>query len=445
MRTSVGAHHVGLRTTRAATLIRFIMMNAPTPLNAVAVDYPIAQRMRTTTSSAIRDLLQLASRPGMISFAGGLPAPELFDVEGMRAASEDVLREEARQALQYGATDGQPALRRELARLTAARGAKVEADSILVTTGSQQGIDLIARVMLDAGDTVVVERPSYLAALQTFGLAQARFASVAVDEEGLDVDALATLLERERPKFIYVVANFANPSGATLSRARRLRLLQLAVRERVFVLEDDPYGELRVRGETLPPLIALAEEVPGAKAWCGYLSTLSKIVAPGFRIGWMVLPEALQHYAIIAKQGLDLHTSTFAQMIAARYLASGRLQARMPALRAAYCERNEAMAAALDRYLDGAIRYSRPDGGMFLWAHLTEHLDTQQLLLHAIEEQVIFVPGASFFAQAPQHDTLRLSFATTDPARITEGVQRLARALDRARVRPTKTITDLSL
>jgi 2-aminoadipate transaminase len=421
-------------------------MNASAPVNhSSPVDYPVAQRMRTTTSSAIRDLLQLATRPGMISFAGGLPAAELFDVEGMRAATEAVMREEPRQALQYGVTDGQMVLRSELARLTGSRGAHVEPEQVVVTTGSQQGIDLVARVMLDAGDTVVVERPSYLAAIQAFGLAQARFATVPVDNHGIDVNALANLLEHERPKFIYVIANFANPSGATLTRERRIKLLELAVRHRVFVLEDDPYGELRVRGKAVPPLIALAEHVPGARAWCGYLSTLSKIVAPGFRLGWLVLPESLHHYVTIAKQGLDLHTSTFAQLIAARYLASNRLEERWPVIRSTYRERNEAMTAALDHYLAGALSYNAPDGGMFLWARMTEGTDTQGLLVRAIEENVIFVPGAPFFAQAPEHDTLRISFATCNPERIVEGVQRLARALDATRAEKARGVIDLPL
>jgi 2-aminoadipate transaminase len=420
-------------------------MNAVPSNTNSNIDYPVAQRMRTTTSSAIRDLLQMATRPGMISFAGGLPAAELFDVEGMQAAAEWVMQQEPRSAMQYGVTDGQMSLRRELARLTASRGAHVEAEQIVVTTGSQQGIDLVARVMLDAGDTVFVERPSYLAAIQAFGLAQARFTTVPVDACGMDVNALAAQLEHERPKFIYVIANFANPSGATLSKERRIKLLELAVKHQVFVLEDDPYGELRVRGKSLPPLIALAEHVPGARAWCGYLSTLSKIVSPGFRIGWLVLPEALHHYVTIAKQGLDLHTSTFTQAIAARYLASDRLEERWPEIRSCYRERNEAMAEALDHHLAGALEYNRPEGGMFLWARVKEDIDTQELLLRAIEENVIFVPGAPFFAQAPEHDTLRLSFATCSPERIVEGVQRLARAFAATRAEKARNVVDLPL
>jgi 2-aminoadipate transaminase len=283
---------------------------------------------------------------------------------------------------------------------------------------------------------VIVERPSYLAALQTFSLAEARFETIDGDEQGARIDQLEAALARAkaagRPaKLVYLVANFANPSGATLSRERRIQLARTAAAHRVFVVEDDPYGELRSFGEAVPPLVALAADVPGAPAWCGYLSTLSKILAPGLRIGWLVLPPRLHEQVVICKQGMDLHTSTLTQEIAARYLASGRLGARIPTIRSAYRERNEALAAALERHLQGRIRYNRPDGGMFLWARLTDELDTMQVLQAAIDEGMIFVPGAPFYAAAPDHATLRLSFATPTPAALDEGAQRLARAIER--------------
>lgn len=395
--------------------------------------YPVANRMRAVQSSAIRDLLKYAQQPGMISLAGGLPSPATFDVTGIRQATERVFNNNAVTALQYGTTEGLPALREQLAALMAQRGVTVDAERILVTTGSQQGIDLMARVFVDVGDTVVVERPAYLAALQTFALAEARFATIDSDADGARVDDLEDIITQVQPKLIYIVANFANPSGNTLVFERRKRLLELAVKYKVFVLEDDPYGELRSRGDPVPPLVAIAEQVPGAKEWCGYLSTLSKILSPGFRIGWMVLPPALHNYAAIVKQGLDLHTSTFTQSVAATYLASGRLRERMPSICAAYRERNEALATALDKHLKGAIRYNRPDGGMFLWAEMTEPIDTQAVLQHAIGEGMIFVPGETFYAAAPERNTLRLSFATPSPDQLDEAVQRLARAIDKVR------------
>ncbi len=399
-----------------------------------APNYQIATRMKNVSSSAIRDLLKNASEPGMISLAGGLPAPDLFDLDGLAQASAEVMRELPVNALQYGLTAGQPDLRRALAVLMATRAATVNAEEIIVTSGSQQGIDLIARVMVDAGDTVLVERPSYLAAIQTFALNEAKFVGVDVDAEGMKVDELEALLIAHKPKFIYTVATFANPSGATMSLARRRTLLQLAVKHQVFVIEDDPYGELRSRGSPLPPLIALAKDIPGAEAWCGYLSTLSKILAPGFRIGWMILPPALRHYAEIAKQGMDLHTSTFTQAVATRYLNSGRLHDRLPAIRASYKERNEALADALKRHLAGALTYVQPDGGMFLWAKWTDKtINSTALLKVALPEKMIFVPGEHFYADAPEQHSLRLSFSTPTAVQIDEGIKRLAAAVERMR------------
>jgi 2-aminoadipate transaminase len=398
--------------------------------------YPFSSRLRGVQSSVIRDLLKFAQRPGIISLAGGLPSPLTFDVEGLRRASEEVLAQEPVRALQYGLTEGQPALKRELARLTASRGTAVADDDIIVTTGSQQGIDLMARLFIDPGNVVVVERPAYLAALQTFALAQASLRSIDSDAHGAraeDLDAVLDAAERagQTVKLVYVVANFANPSGATLSRERRLRLLRAAVARKIFVLEDDPYGELRSFGANVPSLLGLAAEVPGATRWCGYLSSLSKILAPGLRLGWLALPPAVREQAAICKQGMDLHSSTFTQEVAARYLASGRLEARLPSIRAAYRERNEALAAALERHLGGRIAYNRPEGGMFLWARLTEAVDASEVLRHAIEEGMIFVPGSAFYADAPDRSTLRLSFATAAPAELDVAVQRLTRALDR--------------
>ena len=398
--------------------------------------YRFSSRLRGVQSSAIRDLLKFAQRPGIISLAGGLPSPQTFDFEGLRRAADEVLAGEPVRALQYGLTEGQPALKRELARLTASRGAAPAEEDIVVTTGSQQGIDLMARLFVDPGDVVVVERPAYLAALQTFALAQASFRSIDSDAHGARAEDLDAVLDAaaqagETVKLIYVVANFANPSGATLNRERRLSLLRTAAARRIFLLEDDPYGELRSFGASVPPLIALASEVPGAAHWCGYLSSLSKIVAPGLRLGWIVLPPAVREQAAICKQGMDLHSSTLAQEIAARYLASGQLEARLPSIRAAYRERNEALAAALDRHLGGRIEYNRPEGGMFVWARLNEAVDASDVLRCALDEGMIFVPGSAFYADAPDRSTLRLSFATAAPAELDVAVQRLARALDR--------------
>lgn len=416
----------------------------------------LARRVATMRSSAVRDLLHDARRPGMLSLAGGLPAPDLFDVEGLRAAVDAALAQAPREALQYGTTEGDTALRALLAAGLRARGAAVADDAPLVTTGSQQALDLVARALLEPGDGVVVERPGYLAALQVFALTEARCVGVAGDAHGLrvaDLPELAAEAGRQDPagwqdgasasraggrlKLAYVVTNFANPTGATLSLARRIALLEWAVRNRVFVLEDDPYGGLRVEGEHLPPLLALAERVPGAADWCGYVSSLSKVLAPGLRIGYAVLPEWLRGPVIRTKQALDLHTSTLAQAIAARYLAGGRLEARMPAMREAYRERRDALCEALAAAFGDTLQLSRPDGGMFVWARFADGTDTTCLLPVARDAGMIFVPGEAFHDAAPDRATLRLSFATATPTQLAEAVSRLASAHRALRARAT--------
>ena len=410
----------------------------------------LARRVATMRSSAVRDLLHDARRPGMLSLAGGLPAPDLFDVEGLRAAADAALAQAPREALQYGTTEGDTALRALLAAGLRARGAAVADDAPLVTTGSQQALDLVARALLEPGDGVVVERPGYLAALQVFALTEARCVGVAGDAHGLRVDDLPELAVEAgrqdrasasraggRLKLAYVVTNFANPTGATLSLERRIALLEWAVRNRVFLLEDDPYGGLRVEGEHLPPLLALAERVPGAADWCGYVSSLSKILAPGLRIGYAVLPEWLRGPVVRTKQALDLHTSTLAQAIAARYLAGGRLEARMPAMREAYRERRDALCEALAAAFGDTLQLSRPDGGMFVWARFADGTDTTRLLPVARDAGMIFVPGEAFYDAAPDRATLRLSFATATPAQLAEAVSRLASAHRALRERAT--------
>ncbi|MFT4103672.1 MAG: PLP-dependent aminotransferase family protein [Burkholderiaceae bacterium] len=396
------------------------------PAAALAA-FPLSARAQSLRSSAVRDLLRDAQRPGMLSLAGGLPAPELFDVDGLRDATDAVMRDAPATALQYGVTDGQPGLRAELATLLAARGVVTDAGSIVVTTGSQQGLDVIARAVVDPGDRVAVESPAYLAALQVFTLSQARFVAVPVDADGARVD---TLIDGDAPppKLVYLVTNFGNPSGATLSRERRLRLLQWAVAHRVLLLEDDPYGELRVSGQAQPSLFELAGDIPGARELVVYLSSLSKVMAPGLRIGFAVLPPWLREAVVKVKQSLDLHTSTFVQEVAARYLASGRLAERMPRMREVYRERRDALVDALGRRLDGCLRFNRPDGGMFVWARFVDGTDSAALLPAARELDMIYVPGEAFYDEAPDRSALRLSFATATAEQLDAAVARLARA-----------------
>nr|WP_183984820.1 PLP-dependent aminotransferase family protein [Deinobacterium chartae] len=387
--------------------------------------------MQGVQTSPVRELLKLAQRPDIISFAGGLPDPELIDTEGLAEATAYATGEQARHAWQYGTTEGFMPLREQIVRLMATRGASVTPAELLVTTGSQQGIDLIGRVMLDPGDVVVVERPTYLAALQVFGLYQARVEGIEGDAEGMRTDLLEAFLERERPKMIYLITNFSNPTGATLSLERRRHLLELAARHGVMVIEDDPYGELVFDAQaSLPPLWALADEVPGAKPWTVYLSSLSKIVAPGLRVAWMALPEWLYGKVTIAKQATDLHTSTLSQATAAHYLASDRLHARLPHMRATYREKAGVLMSALRSRLGGAITFEEPRGGMFVWARFAGGVDASVLAPRAIASGVMFLPGHSFFAGEPDHARVRLSYSLPDRAGIEEGVRRLASVMD---------------
>lgn len=383
--------------------------------------------------SAIRELLRDASVPGMISLAGGMPQAQLFDVAGIRRAALETLEQVPRQALQYGPTEGQESLRRALAEHLSQRTIRVSPESIQVTTGSQQALDLIARTFLDEGDRVALEVPTYLAAVQAFDLRGARYLQIPAAADGAEVDALEAALAADRgnpaPKLVYVVSNFANPTGASLSVERRLVLLRWAVARGVFVLEDDPYGDLRFRGHAPPPLWVLAQRIPAAAAWCGYVSSLSKNVAPGLRIGWMVLPPPVANIVTRIKQALDLHTSSLAQEVAARYLLTGDLERRLDMMRRTYAGQCEALCAALHERLGEEITFSVPDGGMFLWCRFRERIDTAMLLAHAREHGVIFVPGAAFYPCSGDQAAFRLSFSTCSADELREGVRRLELAL----------------
>ncbi|RKS73794.1 2-aminoadipate transaminase [Motilibacter peucedani] len=386
----------------------------------------LARRLAGVASSPVRDLLALVARPGVISFAGGLPAPELFDTEGMRAAYDSVLSGPgARRALQYAPTDGDPDLRALVAARMTARGLPTTADQLLVTTGSQQALTLLAAALLDPGDTVAVEEPTYLAALQCFSLAGARVVPVASDADGLLPDALAEVVRRERPRLLYVVPTFANPTGRTLPAARRAAVAGIAAREGLWVVEDDPYGELRYRGEPVPALASHA----GAEDVVLHMGSFSKIGAPGMRLGWLRAPARVRPALVVGKQAADLHTSTVDQAAAAAYLASHDLDAHVARLCAAYRERRDALVGALPATLPEGATWSDPDGGMFAWVRLPGEVDTAALLPRALERDVAFVPGAPFFCGTPDRATLRLSFTTHTTGEIEEGMERLGAAL----------------
>ncbi|MEY9872715.1 2-aminoadipate transaminase [Streptacidiphilus sp. MAP12-33] len=386
----------------------------------------LAARAADVGASPVREILALTARPEVISFAGGLPAPELFDAAGLRAAYDAVLREAPQQVLQYSTTEGDPALRATVAARLAARGLPTGADDLLVTGGSQQGLSLLATALLEPGDTVLVEDPTYLAALQVFGLAGARVVPVPSDADGVLPDALDALVAAERPKLLYLIPTFQNPTGRTLPAERRTAVAEIAARRGLWVVEDDPYGELRYSGEAQPWISAF----PGAEDRTVLLGSFSKIMAPGLRLGWLRAPSALRRACVIAKQAADLHTSTVDQAAAARYFADADLDAHLATVRAAYRARRDALLAGLPGALPAGSTWNRPDGGMFLWVRLPEGHDATALLRSAVTHDVAYVPGAPFFATRPDRATLRMSFTTHTPDEITEGLRRLARAFE---------------
>ena len=393
-----------------------------------------SQRLDKVETSAIRELFKLLGKPGIISFAGGFPDSAMFDVQGIRDASERALRDEPGAALQYGATEGYNPLREQLAAFMQSKGvAGLRADELIVTTGSQQALDLVGKTLLDPQDTVLVESPTFLATIQCFRLYGPTVLGVPIDEDGVDVDALEQMIQQHRPKLVYLVPTFGNPSGAMTSLQRRIRVLELAVKYQTVVVEDDPYGDLYFADAPPPSLLALSAQVPGSRDWLVYCGSLSKVLSPGLRIGWMVAPAALLARATMCKQFSDAHTSTFAQATAAQYLQAGRMPATLQNVRQVYAGRSRAMCEALRVHLGEGLSFHEPMGGLFVWAQLTGKTghtkDGNLLAKRAIEKGVAFVPGAPFFADKPDNSTIRLSFATADESKIAEGIERLGAAL----------------
>ena len=390
-----------------------------------------AQRLDWIETSAIRELFKLLGKPGIISFAGGFPDARLFDVEGIRVAGEAALQSDPGGALQYGATEGYNPLREQISQWMAARGAdQVAPEQLIVTTGSQQALDLIGKTMISPGDTVIVEAPTFLATIQCFKLYGANIITLPVDKDGANPEILASLIAQHKPKFVYLIPTFGNPSGATLSLARRRRMLELAVQTQTLLVEDDPYGDLYFDAPPPPSLMALSAQVAGSRDWLVHCGSLSKILSPGLRVGWLIAPAALLGKAVMCKQFSDAATSTYAQATAAAYLASGGLNAALERIRPVYAERAKAMVNALRRELGSAVDFVEPGGGLFVWARLTASgADANLLAKRAIEQGVAFVPGAPFYATNPDPATFRLSFATADVATIEAGVAKLAKAL----------------
>jgi len=384
-----------------------------------------ASRMAHVQRSFIREILKVAEDPSIISFAGGLPNPRFFPVEEIAAAAKAALDCGGREALQYATTEGYLPLREWIAHRYEKRGLRVGPEQVLMLNGSQQGLDLIAKAFIDAGDTVLVERPAYLAAIQAFGLFLPAFRSLTLEEDGVRLEELAAALEDGRPKLLYAVPDFQNPSGISWSERRRRDVAQLLSRCGTVLVEDDPYGELRFRGEALAPIAAHMDEgrlAPQAVL----LGTFSKIVAPGLRMGWICATGEIMERLVVAKQAADLHSSGFTQRLLHRYLADGDIDAYIARIREAYGRQRDCMVAMVEKLFPPEVRCTKPLGGMFLWMTLPEGMCALAMLERAIQQRVAFVPGQAFFANGGGENTLRLNFSNSDEARIEEGMRRLA-------------------
>jgi 2-aminoadipate transaminase len=380
--------------------------------------WTISERAQKLTSSAIRDLLKVTERPEVISFAGGLPTPRSFPVEHMRAASDRVFSEDALTALQYGPTEGYTPLRAWIAEALSKQGTQIDPERVLITTGSQQGLDLLAKVLLDKDSSALVETPTYLGALQALKLCEPHFQPVPCDEEGPLLEGLVPQ-QLTAARMLYCIPNFQNPTGRRMTLPRRSALLELAKAADFPIIEDDPYGALSYAGDELPSIFSLDPEA------VVYLGSFSKVLAPGLRVGYLVAPKALYPKLVQAKQAADLHTPSLNQRIIFEAIKDGFLTTHIPRIRALYAEQCRVMVDALRRELPDWVHFNRPQGGMFIWLRLPQGNDATPLLAHALQANVAFVPGATFFAEHPQAHTLRLSFSTPTPERMYEGARRL--------------------
>ncbi len=396
-------------------------------------DHRYAQRMQRMKSSAIRELLKIAEKPEIISFAGGMPAPELFPKEEILEACRKVLLENSKISLQYGASEGFVPLREMISRHTARYGIDVGIDHIMITSGSQQALDLLGKVFINRGDRILCETPTYLGALQAWNSYGADYiTNVPSDDDGIITDKLYDAM-RYGPKFMYVLPNFHNPCGTTIPLDRRLKLIETADHFGVPIIEDDPYGQLRFEGEHIPSIVQLDSQMQqkngGYTGNVIYLSTFSKILAPGLRLGWVIAPKEVISKLVMAKQGADLHTATFNQVVAYEVSRHGFIDDHVKKIVSVYKERRDVMLDSLEENMPEGVHWTHPKGGLFLWATLPECIDTTQLLATALEQNVAFVPGTSFYANGGGQNTMRLNFSMMPPDRINEGIARLSKVI----------------
>lgn len=401
-----------------------------------------AQRTQGMGSSMIRELLKLTEQPDVISFAGGLPAPEIFPVAQFEEAAARVLKEHGSRALQYSTTEGYRPLRQFIVEKMAQYGIEASPENVLITSGSQQALDMIGKILINPGDTILTERPTYLGALQAWRAYQADFVTVPVDNDGLRTDLLEEAL-CSGPKFMYILPNFQNPGGVTLSLSRRQELIAMSDRYGIPIIEDDPYGELRFEGEHLPPLVVLDSARLNHRTTTSngqgylhgnviYMSTFSKTLAPGLRLGWIVAPTEVIKRCVMAKQGMDLHTSSFVQIMAYEVVKTGFLKEHVRLIRRVYRERRDVMLAAMSQYFPSEVTWTHPHGGLFLWVTLPETLDAVTLLENAVENKVAFVPGVAFYPDGGGRNTFRLNFSNAQPDQIELGIKRLGQVITAA-------------
>jgi len=392
-----------------------------------------ARRTDSIGSSAIRELLKLTSLPDVISFAGGLPAPEVFPIERFKEAAEVVLSEMGDLALQYGTTEGYQPLREMIANNAGKYGIKVTHDNVLITTGSQQALDLLGKIFINRGDRILVESPTYLGALQAWNAYGVKYVTIPFDDDGMRTDLLEERLRRGI-KFIYVLPNFQNPTGVTLSHERRMQLVELANAYGVPIVEDDPYGQLRYEGEHVKPVVVLDDEIRSKDqpAYSGnviYTSTFSKILAPGLRLAWVIAPSEVIKKLVQAKQGADLNTSTLNQFLAYEVANGPWMDTHIQTIRETYKERRDVMLKALEEFMPDGVQWTHPQGGLFLWVVLPETIKTSEIFPVAVEKRVAFVPGSPFYPLGGGENTMRLNFSCMRPELIVEGIKRLSEVI----------------
>ena len=381
-----------------------------------------AARMSKIPRSFVREILKVTDNPEIISFAGGLPNPDSFPKNEIRESIDSVLKNSASEALQYSTTEGYEPLRKVIADRYAKEGLKINSDNILITNGSQQGLDLIGKIFLNRGDVVMVERPTYLAAIQSFGLYEPNFLSVPLVDDGLDIDVFNKSLKIHNPKIFYSIPNFQNPTGITYSLEKRKLIGEILKQEDIVFVEDNPYGEIRFMGENLPPIKCFLDDSV-------LLGSFSKIVSPGIRLGWIVADDETMHHLITAKQASDLHTNILTQMIVHRYLTGYDVENHLEMIRNMYKMQRNCMIEMIKKYFPDNVKYTEPEGGMFLWVTLPEGISSFELFEKALDENVAFVPGEAFYSDNPELNTLRLNFSNSNMEKIEEGIKRIGIAI----------------